>query len=74
MGFNKCYEGDTIEVGNLENIEKNDNGIRWFETQTNSSTCRYANSVTELGLWLDEFKPNGKFWIYDTLENLPFRS
>ena len=58
--YNQCFEGDVVEVGNLEKMEKNENGIRWFETQ-HSENCRFANTVTSLADWKTEFKPNGKF-------------
>ena len=58
-GYNKCFEGDVVEVGNLEKMEKNENGIRWFETQS-SENCRFTNTVRELGKWTEDFKTNGK--------------
>ena len=58
-GYNKCFEGDVVEVGNLEKMEKNENGIRWFETQS-SENCRFTNTVRDLSKWTEDFKTNGK--------------
>ena len=49
-----------MKVGNLEQMNKNENGIRWFETEY-STNCRYANSVEQLSGWREAFKPNGKY-------------
>ena len=59
-GQNECFKGDNVQVGNLEEMEKNTNGIRWFETES-PEMCPYASTVTHLSNWLQEFKPNGKF-------------
>ena len=65
--YNRCYEGDVVEVGNLENMEKNKNGIRWFETQ-HSENCRFTNTVEHLDDWKTDFEPNGEFKNYYTIE------
>ena len=52
--------GDEVEVANLENMNTNENGIRWFETEY-SANCRYANSVVHLPDWRKDFTPNGMF-------------
>ena len=65
--YNKCYEGDVVEVGNLENMDKNENGIRWFETQ-HSANCRYTNTVIQLSGWKKEFTPKGQSQIYNFLD------
>ena len=60
-GYNECYEGDTIQVGNLETMVKNDHGIRWFETQ-HSTNCKYVNTLEALAEWTEKFKPMSKFY------------
>jgi len=62
-GYNKCFEGDNLEVGNLEKMEKNENGIRWFETQS-SENCRFTNTVRQLSKWTEDFKTNVKMDDY----------
>ena len=57
-GYNTCFKGDVVEVGNLENMDKNENGIRWFETQY-SANCRYTNTIRHLSEWTKDFKPDG---------------
>ena len=57
---NKCFLGDNVQVGNLEAMETNENGIRWFETES-PEMCQYSNTVRHLRTWLQEFKPNGRF-------------
>ena len=47
-----------VEVGNLEKMDKNENGIRWFETQ-HSDNCRFTNTVRHLSEWTKDFLPDG---------------
>ena len=57
-GYNTCFEGDVVEVGNLEKMDKNENGIRWFETQY-SDNCRFTNTIKHLSEWTKDFLPDG---------------
>ena len=41
-------------------MEKNENGIRWFETQS-SENCRFTNTVRDLSKWTDDFKTSGNY-------------
>ena len=41
-------------------MEKNENGIRWFETQS-SENCRFTNTVRELSKWTEDFKTSGNY-------------
>lgn len=47
-----------VEVGNLEKMDKNENGIRWFETQY-SDNCRFTNTIKHLSEWTKDFLPDG---------------
>ena len=40
-------------------MDKNENGIRWFETQY-SANCRYTNTIRHLSEWTKDFKPDGQ--------------